>query len=80
MLVMTWWLWAVLAVMLAMASIGFAFLALSAGTAFGTDYHALTARQRTMARWLVRAALFAAVLCGLAGLLSTLRALSPLLR
>ena len=78
MFAMTWWLWALLAIVMAMASASFAFLALSAGTAFGTDYHALTSRQRTMARWLVRAALFAAVLCGLAGLLSTLRALSLL--
>jgi hypothetical protein len=76
---MTWWMWALLAAVMAMAGVGFAFLALSAGTAFGTDYHTLTPRQRWMARWLARAALFAALLCGCVGLLSSLRAVAPLL-
>lgn len=79
MLAMTWWMWALLAVVLAMVSAGFAFLALSAGTAFGTNYHALTPRQRAMARWLARGALLAAGVCALLGLFSSLRAVAPLL-
>jgi len=77
---MTWWMWALLAAFLCMAGGGFAFLALSAGTAFGTDYYTLTPRQRAMARWLTRTALLMAVLCGIAGVFSTLRALAPLLQ
>lgn len=76
---MTWWLWALLAAVLAMASASFAFLALSAGTAFGTDYHALTPRQRTMARWLARGSLVSALACGLLGLFALWRAFAPLL-
>lgn len=79
MFVMTWWLWALLAAAMAMAGGAFAFLALSAGTAFGTDYHVLSPRQRAMARWLTRTALLMAVLCGVVGSFSALRALAPLL-
>ena len=78
MIAMTWWLWALLAAVMAMAAAGFAFVALSAGTAFGTDYHTLTPRQRTMARWLTRASLLAALFCGLLGVLSAWRAFSVL--
>lgn len=65
---MTWWLWALLAAVLGTASAGFAFLALSAGTAFGTNYHDLTPRQRTMARWLARGSLASSALSGLLGM------------
>ena len=76
---LTWWLWALVAAILAMASASFAFLALSAGTAFGTDYHALTPRQRTMARWLARGSLASALACGLLGFFALWRAFAPLL-
>lgn len=76
---MTWWMWVLVATVLAMASAGFAFLALSAGTAFGTDYYTLTPRQRAMARWLARGSLTSALACGLLGFFALWRAFAPLL-
>lgn len=76
---MTWWMWALLALVMATAGAGSAFLGLSAGTAFGTDYYTLTPRQRWMARWLTRTALLMAVLCGIVFTFSALRMLALLL-
>ncbi|OGT59708.1 MAG: hypothetical protein A3E01_04400 [Gammaproteobacteria bacterium RIFCSPHIGHO2_12_FULL_63_22] len=44
-----------------MASAMFAMLGLSAGTAYGTDYHVLSPRQRVMARVLGLGSMVAAV-------------------
>ena len=65
---MSWWVWLIAALVLGMASAFCAMLSLSAGTAYGTDYHTLTARQRVMARILALGALLAAIACGLSGL------------
>ena len=65
---MSWWMWLLAGVLLAMASAFFAMLSLSAGTAYGTDYHTLSAVQRVMARILYLGALVAALVCGLVGL------------
>ena len=65
---MSWWMWLIGGVLLAMASAFFAMLSLSAGTAYGTDYHTLSAAQRVMARMLYLGALVAALVCGLLGL------------
>jgi hypothetical protein len=51
-----------------MASAFFAMLSLSAGTAYGSNYHSLSQAQRVMARMLYLGALAAAIICGLAGL------------
>ena len=45
-----------------------AMLSLSAGTAYGTEYHVLSARQRVMAKLLGLGALAAAVASGVVGL------------
>ena len=65
---MTWWMWLAAAALLGMASAFFAMLSLSAGTAYGTNYHTLSRPQRVMARVLYLGALLAAIVCGLAGL------------
>jgi len=65
---MSWWVWLIVSVILAMASGFCAMLSLSAGTAYGTDYHTLSPQQRVMARVLYLGALVAAIFCGLAGL------------
>ena len=65
---MIWWMWLIAGVLLAMASAFFAMLSLSAGTAYGTDYHTLSKAQRVMARMLYLGALIAALVCGVAGL------------
>jgi hypothetical protein len=65
---MAWWIWFLASLVLAAASAFFAMLSLSAGTAYGTDYHNLTPRQRVMARVLYLGALVLALVCGLAGL------------
>lgn len=65
---MAWWIWLLACVALGMASAFFAMLSLSAGTAYGTDYHTLSTRQRVMARILYLGSLVLAILCGLAGL------------
>lgn len=63
---MTWWLWLLGAMLSGLVSAMFAMLSLSAGTAYGTDYHSLSPAQRVMARVLYLGALIAALACGLA--------------
>jgi hypothetical protein len=53
---------------LGMGSAFCAMLSLSAGTAYGTEYHTLSQRQRVMARMLGFGSLAASVASGLAGL------------
>lgn len=65
---MSWWAWLIAGVLLAMASAFCAMLSLSAGTAYGTNYHTLSPPQRVMARLLTLGALVAAIVCGLAAL------------
>jgi hypothetical protein len=65
---MAWWMWLIATGLLAMASAFFAMLSLSAGTAYGSNYHTLSRAQRVMARATYLGALVAAILCGLAGL------------
>lgn len=65
---MTWWMWLIASLLLAMGSAFFAMLSVSAGTAYGSNYHTLSQAQRVMARTLYLGALVAAIACGLAGL------------
>lgn len=65
---MTWWMWLIASALLAMASAFFAMLSVSAGTAYGSNYHTLSQAQRVMARTLYLGSLVAAIVCGLAGL------------
>lgn len=65
---MPWWGWLLATLASGAASATFAMLGLSAGTAYGTEYHVLTPRQRTMARLLGVGSLLAAVALGLAAL------------
>jgi len=58
---MPWWAWGIGAIAAGMASAMFAMLGLSAGTAYGTDYHVLSPRQRVMARVLGLGSMVAAV-------------------
>jgi hypothetical protein len=66
----SWWMFVVAAMLLGMGSAFCAMLSLSAGTAFATDYHTLSPRQRVMAKLLGVFALAAALACGLAALAS----------
>ena len=68
MITVSWWMYLLAGVVLGGGSAFFAMLGLSAGTAYGTEYHTLTARQRTMARMLGVGSLAAALLCGAAAL------------
>lgn len=61
---MPWWVWGIGAVVAGMASGMSAMLSLSAGTAYGTEYHVLSPRQRVMARTLGIGAMVAAVAFG----------------
>jgi hypothetical protein len=63
-----WWMYLVAGLVLGAASAFCAMLGLSAGTAYSTDYHTLTTRQRAMAKMLGLGALACALVCGLAGL------------
>ena len=58
---MPWWAWGIGAIASGMASAMFAMLGLSAGTAYGTEYHVLSPRQRAMARILGLGSMVAAV-------------------
>ena len=75
---MVWWMWLLLALCCAGASGFAAMLSLSAGTAFGTDYHAMSPRQRVMGRLLSRLALLAALVFALAGVAAVAFGLLPL--
>lgn len=75
---MAWWVWLLLGLLFAGASGFSAMLSLSAGTAFGTDYHALSPRQRVMGRLLYRLALLAALLFALAGVAAVVLGVRPL--
>ena len=69
-MVLSWWMFLLFAAVLAMGSAFCAMLSLSAGTAYATEYHVLSPRQRVMARLLGVGSLAAAVACGLAALAS----------
>lgn len=64
-----WWVVAIGALACGMGAAAFALLCLSAGTAYGTDYHVLSQAQRRMARMLYLGSLLAALTMGLAALL-----------
>jgi hypothetical protein len=65
---MPWWGWLLATFATGAATATFAMIGLSAGTAYGTEYHVLTPRQRVMARRLGVGSLVAAVALGLATL------------
>ena len=67
---LSWWMFLVAGVLLAGASAFCAMLSLSAGTAFATEYHTLSKRQRVMAKLLGVFSLLAAFACGVAALAS----------
>ena len=67
---LSWWMFLIAGVVLGMASAFCAMLSLSAGTAFATEYHVLSKRQRVMAKLLGVFSLAAAFACGLAALAS----------
>lgn len=57
-LVATWWVWLIVAFVMAGSAAFSGMFALASGTAFGTHYHTLTSRQR----WMSRFALYSAIL------------------
>ena len=63
-----WWAWLAAALLVGGASALLAMVSLSAGTAYGTEYHVMSQAQRVMARILYLGALAAAVICGMLGL------------
>lgn len=65
---MPWWAWGMGAIAAGMTSALFAMLGLSAGTAYGTEYHVLSPRQRVMARVLGLGSMVAAVVFGMLAL------------
>ncbi len=63
-----WWLFALATLAAGLSAAGFAFLGLSAGTAYGSNYHVLSRAQRRMAKLLYLGSLVAALAFGLAAL------------
>lgn len=53
-----WWVWLMVAFVMAGSAAFSGMFALASGTAFGTHYHTLTSRQR----WMSRFALYSAIL------------------
>jgi hypothetical protein len=53
-----WWVWLIVAFVMAGSAAFSGMFALASGTAFGTHYHTLTTRQR----WMSRFALYSAIL------------------
>jgi hypothetical protein len=60
--IVTWWIWLIIAIVLAGSAAFSGMFALASGTAFGTHYHTFTPRQR----WMSRLSFYAAVLTCLA--------------
>ncbi len=75
---MTWWLWLILAVLMAGGCGFFLMLSLSSASAYGANFHSLTPRQRFMGNTLYVGALMAAFMCAALGCFSVYFALSPL--
>lgn len=63
-----WWAFAIAALLCGTGAALLAFLGLSAGTAYGTDYHTLSDTQRRMARMLAMGAIAGALAFGLLAL------------
>src|SRR6185295_10358567 len=66
----TWWMWLIAGMLLAGTAAFLAFLSLSAGSAYGSNYHSLSPRQRVMGRLLYLGSLIASLLCGATGVLA----------
>ncbi len=64
---MTWWMGLATAAVLAAGCAFFAMLGLSAGTAYGRNYHSLSHVQRVMARALFLGSTLLAIAAGLLG-------------
>lgn len=69
-MILPWWLWLIAGVLLAGMSAFMAFLSLSAGSAYGANYHSLSSRQRVMGRTLYLGSLVAALVCGAGGMVA----------
>ena len=66
----TWWMWLIAGALLAGMAVFLAFLSLSAGSAYGSNYHSLSPRQRVMGRLLYLGSLFASLVCGASGIIA----------
>jgi len=75
---MTWWLWLILAVLMAGGCGFFLMLALSSASAYGAHFHSLTPRQRFMGNTVYIGALMLALMCAVFGCFSLFFAASPL--
>jgi hypothetical protein len=64
-----WW-WLLLAVVAGLASGFFVLLGISAGTAYGANYHSLSTRQKWMGATLYRGSVAMAVACALCAALA----------
>lgn len=71
---MTWWLWLIVAILLAGMGAFLAFLSLSAGSAYGANYHSLSPRQRIMGRLLYLGSLAGCLACAAGGMIAVLLA------
>jgi hypothetical protein len=75
---MVWWVWLCVAALLALAGAFFAMLSLSAGTAFGANYHSFSIRQRVMGKALYIGSMLAALVCAAGAVLGVFLAVKPL--
>lgn len=73
-MLMVWWLWLIAGIFLAGMTAFLAFLSLSAGSAYGANYHSLSSRQRVMGRLLYLGSLLGALVCAASGVLAVLLA------
>jgi hypothetical protein len=69
-----WWIWLVIGTFLAGTTAFLAFLSLSAGSAYGANYHSLSPRQRVMGRLLYLGSLIGSLVCAASGAIAVLLA------
>ncbi|KFN42264.1 hypothetical protein [Arenimonas oryziterrae] len=75
---MTWWIWLIVAAVMAMSCAFFVMLSLSSLSAYGANYHSFTPRQRFMGKALYLGSFAAAIASALAGALAVFLMLRPL--
>ena len=75
-----WWVWLIVAFVMAGSAAFSGMFALASGTAFGTHYHTLTSRQRWMSRFALYSAILTCFFTALVGFAAVIYCVVLLLR
>jgi hypothetical protein len=79
-LISTWWVWLIVAFVMAGSAAFSGMFAVASGTAFGTHYFTMTPRQRWMSRFSFYAAVLTSVITTIVGFITAIYCVILLLR